>query len=85
MLRSVSHRARAAHFFAPYGWRETEFHSAWDHAWRLDRKTAHASLLRALSWIAPRRKEEAVRRMSSIVLLQADDTPPSSNHQEHCA
>lgn len=72
-------------FFVRYGWRETEFHSTWDEAWRLDRKPAHAWLWRALSWVTPRRKVEAARRMSSIVLLQADDTPPSSNLPEHRA
>lgn len=69
-------------FFAPYGWREAEFHSTWDEAWRLDRTPAHAWLWRALSWIMPARKVEAGRRMSSIVLLQADESPTPSNRPE---
>ncbi|WP_257387361.1 class I SAM-dependent methyltransferase [Tahibacter caeni] len=58
-------------FFAPYGWREAEFRSTWDEAWRLDRKPAAAWLWRVLSWFRPRRKVEAGRRMSSIVLLES--------------
>ena len=59
-------------FFAPYGWREAEFRSTWDEAWRLDRKPAAAWLWRMLSWFQPRRKVEAGRRMSSIVLLERE-------------
>ncbi|MBL8298919.1 MAG: class I SAM-dependent methyltransferase [Rhodanobacteraceae bacterium] len=59
-------------FFRPYGWREAEFRSTWDEAWRLNRKPALAWLWRALSWLQPRRKMETVRRMSAIVLLQSD-------------
>ena len=60
-------------FFAPYGWREAEFHSTWDEAWRLNRKPRLARLWRALGWLQPR-KREAGRRMSSIVLMQSDTT-----------
>lgn len=79
-FRFAPHEGSA--FFAPYGWHEAEFHSTWDEAWRLDRKPAHAWLLRALSWVSPRRKVDAARRMSSIVLLQPDDTSLSSNRPE---
>jgi methyltransferase (TIGR00027 family) len=58
-------------YFAPYGWRETEFHSTWDEALRLNRKPAFAWLWRALGALQPR-KREAGRRMSSIVLMQSD-------------
>jgi methyltransferase (TIGR00027 family) len=58
-------------FFAPYGWREAEFRSTWDEAWRLNRKPALAWLWRALSWLQPRKRETG-RRMSSIVVLEAD-------------
>jgi methyltransferase (TIGR00027 family) len=59
-------------FFAPYGWREAEFRSTWDEAWRLNRKPAAAWLWRVLSWFQPRHKVEAGRRMSAIVLLESD-------------
>lgn len=64
-------------FFAPCGWREAEFRSTWDEAWRLNRKPAFAGLWRALSWLTPRRRE-AVRRMSAIVLLEAADDRPAA-------
>lgn len=65
-------------FFAPYGWREAEFRSTWDEAWRLNRKPAAAWLWRVLSWFQPRRKVEAGRRMSAIVLLESDTAAPAS-------
>lgn len=61
-------------FFAPYGWREAEFRSTWDEAWRLDRKPAFAWVWRVLSWFQPQHKVEAGRRMSSIVLLESDSS-----------
>ncbi|HSX58553.1 MAG TPA: SAM-dependent methyltransferase [Tahibacter sp.] len=60
-------------FFAPQGWREVEFRSTWDEAWRLNRKPAFAWLWRALSWLQPRKRETG-RRMSSVVLLESDET-----------
>lgn len=66
-------------FFAPYGWREAEFHSTWDEAWRLDRKPTFAWLWRALGALQPRRREIG-RRMSSIVLMQSDQ--PESEPSE---
>lgn len=59
-------------FFAPWGWREAEFRSTWDEAWRLDRKPAFAGFWRVLSWLLPRRRDVA-RRMSAVVLLEAAD------------
>jgi methyltransferase (TIGR00027 family) len=61
-------------FFAPYGWREAEFRSTWDEAWRLDRKPAFAWVWRVLSWFQSQHKVEAGRRMSSIVLLESDSS-----------
>lgn len=60
-------------FFARHGWREAEFRSTWDEAWRLNRKPALAWLWRVLGTLQPR-KREAGRRMSSIVLLEAAET-----------
>ncbi len=63
-------------FFARQGWREVEFRSTLIEAWKLDRKMPFAWLLRALSWLQPRRRRKDVVRMSSIVLMTRSDALP---------
>jgi methyltransferase (TIGR00027 family) len=63
--------AEGTAFFAPYGWREAEFRSTWDEAWRLDRTMPMAWLWKLLSKLQSKKKFEAGRRMSGIVLLAA--------------
>lgn len=62
-------------FFEPYGWRETEFRSTWDESFRLKRTMRGASFFDLLSKLQPKRKREAGRRMSGIVLLESADAP----------
>lgn len=64
--------AEGTAFFAPFGWREAEFHSTWDESFRLRRTMRGAWLWKLLSKLQPRQKQEAGRRMSGIVLLQTD-------------
>ncbi|CAN5239431.1 class I SAM-dependent methyltransferase [soil metagenome] len=61
--------ANGSAFFAPQGWCEIEFRSTLIDAWKLDRKMPFAWLLRALSWLQPRRRREDAVRMSSVVLM----------------
>ena len=57
-------------FFEALGWREEEFHSTWDDSIRLGRTAPHAAAWDWLSrWTGPI-SQEAVRRMSGVVLLE---------------
>ena len=69
--------AEGTAFFAPSGWHEAEFRSTWDESIRLDRKMPSAWLWQFLSRLAPRHKREQIRRMSSIVLLEANQNGAS--------
>ena len=62
--------AESTAFFAPMGWRETEFRSTFDESLRLDRSMRWARLLDFLSRLQPRAQREAGRRMSGIFLLE---------------
>ena len=64
--------AEGTAFFAPFGWREAEFRSTWDESFRLQRTMRGAWLWKLLSHLQPKAKQEAGRRMSGIVLMQAD-------------
>ena len=64
--------AEGTAFFAPFGWREAEFRSTWDEAFRLGRTMRGAWLWKLLSHLQPKARQEANRRMSGIVLLQRD-------------
>ena len=64
--------AEGTAFFAPFGWRETEFRSTWDESFRLQRTMRGAWLWKLFSRLQPKAKQEAGRRMSGIVLMQAD-------------
>ena len=58
-------------FFAPFGWRESEFRSTWDESLRLNRTMPGAWLWKLLSRLQSEEKREAGRRMSGIVLLES--------------
>ncbi len=59
-------------FFQPFGWQEVEFRSSWDESWRLNRKMRLAWLWKLLGKLRSKEKQDAGRRMSGIVLLEAD-------------
>lgn len=68
--------AEGTAFFAPFGWRETEFRSTWDESWRLDRTMPGAWLWRLLAMLQSKRRQEEGRRMSGIALLEAAEPQP---------
>ena len=63
--------AEGSAFFGPAGWRELEYHSTWDEALRLKRTMPMAWLWNLLGKLQPKAKQEAGRKMSGQVLLQA--------------
>ncbi|MEO6263435.1 MAG: SAM-dependent methyltransferase [Luteimonas sp.] len=63
--------AEGTAFFAPFGWREAEFRSTWDESFRLERTMPGAWLWKLLSKFQSQQRQEAGRRMSGIVLLEA--------------
>ena len=64
--------AEGSAFFRPAGWREVEFRSTWDESWRLNRTMPLAWLWRLLGQLQPKEKQEAGRRMSGQLLMEAD-------------
>ena len=58
-------------FFAPFGWREREFHSTWDDALRIKRTPRAAWLWRLLSMFQSAERQKAMRRMSGTFLLES--------------
>ena len=62
--------AEGTAFFAPSGWKESEFRSTWDESLRLNRTMPGAWFFRWLGYLQPKEKREAQRRMSGIVLLE---------------
>lgn len=67
--------AEGSAFFAAHGWREAEFHSTLVDAARLKRTMPFLWFWRMLSWFQPRGRQQAVLRMSSVVLLEAGAEP----------
>ena len=63
--------AEGTAFFAPFGWREAEFRSTWTESFRLQRTMRGAWLWKLLSLLQSRKRQEAGRRMSGIVLLES--------------
>ncbi|KGQ20341.1 O-Methyltransferase [Lysobacter dokdonensis DS-58] len=59
-------------FFARAGWRESEWHSTWTDAMRLNRKPRGAAFWNFLLNISPRAHREANLRMSGIALLEGN-------------
>jgi methyltransferase (TIGR00027 family) len=64
--------ANGTAFFAPFGWRETEFRSTWDESLRLGRSVPLAKMWNLLLKLRSRALRESARRMSAIVLLERD-------------
>ena len=62
--------AEGTAFFADAGWRESEWHSTWTDAMRLNRKPRMAGLWNFLLHISPPKSREAQLRMSGIALLE---------------
>jgi methyltransferase (TIGR00027 family) len=68
--------AEGTAFFAPFGWRETEFRSTWDESLRLHRTMRGAWLWKWLAFLQPSARRKAMQRMSGIVLLERDGASP---------
>ncbi len=64
--------AEGTAFFANAGWRESEWHSTWTDAMRLNRKPKGAAFWNFLLNISPRKQREAQLRMSGIALLESN-------------
>lgn len=62
--------AEGTAFFEPAGWHEVEFRSSWDESLRLGRTMKLARLWTLLGRLTSKRKREAARRFSGIVLLE---------------
>ncbi len=58
-------------FFAPLGWREAEFRPHWDESLRLKRTMPHAWFWNVLRWLQPKKRREAMKRFSGIMLLES--------------
>jgi methyltransferase (TIGR00027 family) len=63
--------AEGTAFFAPCGWRETEFRGHWSESQRLNRSAPHAWLWNLLLRLQPKSRRDTLHRMSGIVLLEA--------------
>ncbi len=63
--------AEGTAFFEPFGWREAEFRSTWTESFRLQRTMRGAWLWKFLSLLQSKKRQEASRRMSGIVLLES--------------
>ena len=64
--------AEGTAWFAPHGWRETEWRSSWTEAFRLKRTPRFAWLWNLLGKLQPKEKAEAGKRMSGIMLLHSE-------------
>ncbi|MGO4550027.1 class I SAM-dependent methyltransferase [Lysobacter sp. 2RAF19] len=64
--------AEGTAFFRDAGWRESEWHSTWTDAMRLNRKPKGAAFWNFLLNISPQKQREAQLRMSGIALLESD-------------
>ena len=58
-------------FFAPFGWREAEFRPHWDESLRLKRTMPNAWLWNILRFLQSKRRREAMKRFSGIMLLES--------------
>ncbi len=59
-------------FFAPFGWREAEFRAHWDESLRLERTMPLAWLWNLMRFVQSKRRREAMKRFSGIMLLQSN-------------
>jgi methyltransferase (TIGR00027 family) len=63
--------AESSGFFAPFGWRELEFRPHWDESMRLKRTMPGAWLWNIVRWLQPKKRREAMKRFSGIMLLES--------------
>jgi O-methyltransferase involved in polyketide biosynthesis len=61
--------AEGTRFFAPAGWKEAEFRSFWEEAFRLERTFPLARLWRWIGSLAPAERKEVWRKFSAVVRL----------------
>jgi methyltransferase (TIGR00027 family) len=57
-------------FFAPFGWRESQYRSMMVEARRLGREMPKAWLWRLIARLAPAARREAMQRMSGVAVLE---------------
>jgi methyltransferase (TIGR00027 family) len=62
--------AEGTAFFAPYGWRESQYRSMWDESIRLKRTMRWAWFWNIVGRFAPKARREELRRMSGVVLFE---------------
>jgi methyltransferase (TIGR00027 family) len=62
--------AEGTAFFAPYGWRESQYRSMWEEATRLKRTMRLAWLWNIMARFAPKARREELRRLSGLVMLE---------------
>jgi methyltransferase (TIGR00027 family) len=62
--------AEGSGFFAPYGWREVEWHGTMEDAHRLDREGRGMWFWRRLLKLAPARRQEEFRRFAGNLLMR---------------
>lgn len=60
-------------FFEPFGWRERDYRSIWDESIRLERSVPFASFWSAFGRLALPDLQDAVSRISGVVLLERVD------------
>jgi methyltransferase (TIGR00027 family) len=59
-------------FFAPFGWHEVEFRPHWDESMRLKRTMPNAWFWNIVRWLQPKKRREAMKRFSGIMLLESN-------------
>jgi methyltransferase (TIGR00027 family) len=62
--------AEGTRFFAPHGWAEAEYRSMWEESLRLKRTMRMAWLWNLVAKLYSKKKREAFRRFSGIVMMQ---------------
>jgi hypothetical protein len=62
--------AEGTRFFAPHGWAEAEYRSMWEESLRLKRTMRMAWLWNLVARLYSKKKREAFRRFSGIVMMQ---------------
>ncbi|OGU07459.1 MAG: hypothetical protein A2W29_08885 [Gemmatimonadetes bacterium RBG_16_66_8] len=65
--------AEGTKFFEPHGWREKEFRAVFEEALRLKRTMPLGRLWYWIGRLAPKKKQEEMRRMSGVVLLERSE------------
>jgi O-methyltransferase involved in polyketide biosynthesis len=57
-------------FFAPHGWKESEYRSMFEESIRLNRTFPFAKFWRMVGRLSPKKKQAEFQRMSGIVLFE---------------